>query len=321
MECGGEAGDCTGYLDCHGALDFPLPIGGGTCFESCSPSGSGYTSCCTPGHFCGTLADLLGLQNKVICCIPGATYEGVGFPIPLPSICDATVNDYFCHADADCPMGWGLNACKSPPSGKRGVCVPCLSDSHCAGSDVCLDEVCVECRGDSDCTTPGLGVCDQNRCVECKTDVHCGSPEPFCISRICRECRDDYDCSGNTVCHASRGCVECVESADCPPSLPRCSGNRCYECVYDSDCGEGERCEEKVCNTCTACLGMCDDCTADSECPSGTKCRRSGSSSPLRCRPACSSSGTCSSTAPLSGNCGSYTSSDGKNYCACSTAP
>jgi hypothetical protein len=146
-----------------------------------------------------------------------------------------------------CPEG---NQCRT----HDGVCVECLNNNHCAGTDrPFCDETantCVECEYDGDC---GSGKCDHHVCVDCVTDADCTAPARFCRDDgACVECRTDDDCFG----------VECLDSGRCdlgPIAGEMCDpGRKCapgYVCLgedpgiclqpcnpYEPACGEGDVC-------------------------------------------------------------------------------
>lgn len=115
---------------------------------------------------------------------------------------------------------------------------------------------CIECNGDSDCSS---GVCDQGSCAPCVADGDCGGE--FCVDRQCRECKEDTDCATG-VC-VSNVCVQCAPETGrdtqctgatsvCNPTLLICVG-----CLDNDDCGV----EASACV-----MGTCEPCSEDADC-------------------------------------------------------
>lgn len=118
----------------------------------------------------------------------------------------------------------------------------CENDDTCTGyargADYCIDGVCRECRGDSDCERSFE--CRNNTCAAisnwCEGHEDCGD------GQICENNR----CRGGCDLEAGRGCAD----------GQRCENNRCVddrECTLDRDCGSGQCCDDFACVACTPC--------------------------------------------------------------------
>ncbi len=113
----------------------------------------------------------------------------------------------------------------------EGECVvppQCEVDEDCEGGfgpEVCVDEVCVQCRDDE----------------QCQEGDHCSA------DNTCGECANDEHCDEG-LCNEAGRCVECVEDIDCGDDGGSCNDlGECVECADDADCGEGEVCIGGAC--------------------------------------------------------------------------
>ena len=124
-----------------------------------------------------------------------------------------------CTKDEDCPdrLVCDIEALR---------CRPCVEDSDCDGSAVCLggnERRCVACAGDADCAS---GRCVANQCAGCSTDGECKASDIGCLP-------------------GKEGkCANCATNADCTTNL--CVGQVCRRCWHDDLC-EGGTCQEGVC--------------------------------------------------------------------------
>lgn len=144
----------------------------------------------------------------------------------------------------------------------------CIADSDCGTArPFCQTGVCVQCRGNGDCSSKDRSYCEANVCVQCRDDRDCSSENaPQCLSGICAGC----SCPTGQKCRKDSSgalfCVQCVTSADCKAPTPKCDEKTwtCKPaCEKDQDCGEGKRCNEGACVECTS----ADDCLGDPQKP------------------------------------------------------
>lgn len=146
-----------------------------------------------------------------------------------------------------CGPGTGIKICSGKMCAVDSDCAPPLKCNVTSGS-------CVQCNGDSDCTT-GLKKCGPYECLQCAADSDCtvngakiglGTCDPAHI--LCESCATDADCK--------------------TPALPRCNAvnptvsayHQCSQCSTDADCsGQGF-------TGCDALHGTCSTCKANREC-------------------------------------------------------
>jgi hypothetical protein len=117
-----------------------------------------------------------------------------------------------------------------------------VQDDHCEDG-VCVDQQCVACRDQTDCTDPTAPRCNpQGDCVPCSQTEHCAHIE------------------GKTLCDLGQ-CVQCTSTNDEP-------------CGRD---GAGERyvCDT-LARTCSThqrrSANVCDPCVSDAQCMAGQLC-------------------------------------------------
>ncbi len=187
-------------------------------------------------------------------------------------------------------------------------CIAGVCEDRCVAPNdpLCdtVDDQCVECLGNSDCTVDPNRTCDTDygQCVECVEDSDCGTAEicidkkcwqtcsntgecqtgEVCVGGICTTpCSDDSECSGDMICGGSGVCVQpCDGESDCGTGQV-CSGGVCTNpCTGDGNCASGQVCSGS--GTCT------DGCSDDSECASNQVCSNG------QCTDTCSSTGDCS---------------------------
>jgi hypothetical protein len=116
-------------------------------------------------------------------------------------------------------------------------CEP-LTEAECEGdTPICLDNTCVGCEGDTDCTEPSNGKCDTdtNTCVPCDDSAQCTEDGAgVCDAGACVECSaDDETVCGTNVCDVSAG--TCTDT-------PAGETGLCQECVSDRQCSPGRVC-------------------------------------------------------------------------------
>lgn len=137
-----------------------------------------------------------------------------------------------------------------------GVCIQCRGDADCtdAGTGVSCNTAtgqCLACKTDADCSGNLTGKCSpRGQCNGCKTDTDCAplgdSTQALCVSGSCVGCRTTADCGGSGACDKSVGqCTGCATNDDC------CSSSGVSPCPL----------------TCDTALGRC-------ECQSGEQCTR-----------------------------------------------
>jgi hypothetical protein len=220
-----------------------------------------------------------------------------------------------CTGDDDC--GGTRSVCMPVVfmKGSGGMrCADCRDNSQCSGvHDVCVNNHCVECDIDSDCTT---NICAPDKtCGECRSAADCETfpGQPMCVAGKCVQCGSDAECTGSlSRCGADGFCAQCASDADCEAPLDRCRMGRCNSCVSDSDCPSLalSSCNFSGCSTCDGdfdCDGdyTCEnntgfdnactlDCNGDGDCEAGQKCIAN------RCAQ-CQSNGDCPTIAPFCG--------------------
>lgn len=125
-----------------------------------------------------------------------------------------------------------------------GECEECLGDdaSSCGvGGNACVDNTCVACDGNEDCTEVEASLCTAgNECTGCGGDDDCThlTATPVCdeASNTCVACTIDTEAArcGANSCDPARGMCT---------TTPRTSVGPCEACVADSECiVAGNRC-------------------------------------------------------------------------------
>ena len=151
----------------------------------------------------------------------------------------------------------------------NGICVNRCPDG------TCVDDVCVKCTTDEDCTCNQI--CTPSGC-QCE-------PGKILIDDCCYDCISDSDCDACEIC----------QDGNCVPKCPgACEDGECKECVSSSDCiGRSDGRECCVNDECECCpdkyydpvSGQCEPlpiCLKDSECPPCQRCV-SGNCVPVEC--------------------------------------
>ena len=150
--------------------------------------------------------------------IPDCQYTGPAFvcsafiggvlvdKCPAPPTCLTA-----CSLDDECLPGFACvdGQCAAIPD-------DCDEDAACQ-SCVCQYNLCVpqpaSCDEDADCGTSD--VCVGNVCVECRADEACGV-DNFCVGNACVDCIENTDCpEASPFCKANGACVACLTNADC----------------------------------------------------------------------------------------------------------
>ncbi len=137
-------------------------------------------------------------------------------------------NPEYCEADLPCPDGrfcdLSRNKCIDDP-GDGGVPPACFDAGNCpAGTPICNEGICVECRSEDDCSDPLEPICE----------LPAGA---------CRMCLGETECSfspDTPHCAADGRCVECLDNGQCDVTTPVCDlpSGVCRPCGEDSECSE-----------------------------------------------------------------------------------
>lgn len=253
--CVPDSGVCKKCVpDCDGK-----ECGGDGCSGSCGGCGEGHV--CVDG------------QCKVA---PGCAFPGECFPL----VCDTVAGKCVaCTSDSQCPP---LTVCDEV----SGMCVECSTHGDCPDLNECVDNVCMPlppCLDDGDCEEgeicqPGTGVCVL--CPPACEGKQCGADG---CGGVCGLCKPDEECLGfqcqpvltcsaeechPLVCNQETGeCAPCDSDEQCPGPGGIChpEEGECVECVADGDCGDGDVCDDGVCQPIPPCL-------SDEDCLPGQKC-------------------------------------------------
>ena len=111
-----------------------------------------------------------------------------------------------------------------------------------------------ECRNDDDCKDRAQ-VCVNNVCRECRDDAQCAQkPGTVCRDNACQpklQCQENKDCPAGQKCAQNKCVPECTEATadrDCGDGR-KCAQGRCVEdtCSADSDCSAGKACVQGRC--------------------------------------------------------------------------
>jgi peptidoglycan-associated lipoprotein len=112
-----------------------------------------------------------------------------------------------------------------------------------------------ECRNDDDCSGH-VEVCINNVCRECRDDAQCAKkPGTVCVNNACQakaQCQQNRDCPEGQKCAQNKCVAECTEATvqqDCG-SGRKCLSGRCAApdaCNVDSECGSGQACVQGRC--------------------------------------------------------------------------
>lgn len=163
----------------------------------------------------------------------------------------------------------GANPVCVPASGTCVACTATNPGSCAGGTPVCLNNACVECAANGDCTGEVCRASDHT-CVACTpTDVTaCPANAKVCSNNTCVECTSNANCTDEVCRTSDNTCVACTatDTTECAPATPACFNNTCVACVTSTDCSGG-----LVCRTASH---TCVQCLTDAECP-GEHCRTS----------------------------------------------
>lgn len=162
-----------------------------------------------------------------------------------------------CEVGSDRGCGGFLPYCVEVSGGELNAghsgsvdCVECLSGDDCGeGTPACIENRCVECATDEQCTSPEASRCDavSNTCEPCGGLGECAHLEktPACdvSSGVCVECTfDESETCGDRVCNMLLG-DERYQT--CSDSVKE-SSSECGECVSDAQCGAALKCVPEI---------------------------------------------------------------------------
>jgi hypothetical protein len=280
---GGTCVQCLNSGDCTTGLQLTCETSSGRCVECLNTSqclGEETAHCQTepsadpmkPQFSCVGCIDNVDCGGKDI---PGLCREADGlcvncetnaecFPNASLSRCDSNGNCGICSVDTDCALftapAPGRLACKVGEG-----CVECVTEDHCAANTAAphckvIDtgasagdaavNTCVQCRSNTDCTTPGASVCSNNACVPCTDGVDAGCSHidsngataggalGVCDAGTCVQCTG----ARRTACGAN----VCNSSTKVCTTFPVGSAELCETCVSDAHCATTERCATQL---------------------------------------------------------------------------
>ena len=312
-QANGQCGQCAADADCNGHPNGNLCDG-----VACA--------------FCQTNADCTASPFGNVCAGPDGA-----------KICTQ------CEADVDC--GGNINNadrglyCNT--SGAINVCDVCVDRAGAAANAItcdadsatpaCVDNVCVPCSNDADCSDSGLGgqcvssngvfscmVCDPN--VEdlanngCLGGLHCLSdPNEATRGIQCVGCLNDAHCDNGQTCdpanfaceicdtllNDARGNGPAVVDNGCSEARPVCVGEvRCVGCTDATHCNTNEVCDDSVCKCgdTDACKTgeTCNAATGACACGAGAACNPGETCDNGAC--ACGDGAACDDAAPVCDN-------------------
>ncbi len=182
-----------------------------------------------------------------------------------------------CSGDGDCNGGRHCDT-------KQGVCVPCLSDSHCPPGEVCSpSRSCVPgcSMAHPDCGDAGVCDPDTNTCAQCLMDSDCTDPAtPRCDTnqRKCFPCLPTNDnCGHGSYCEQNGGSWACASGCK--------DDTDCTGAILDGGAGDGGASDGGASDGGASDGGMafvpgthcvqnrCSDCKIDTDCPLGKICK------------------------------------------------
>jgi hypothetical protein len=278
---GGTCVQCVDSGDCTTGLQRTCETTSGQCVECLNTSqclGVETAHCKTEpgGNPMEPLFSCVGCVSETDCgnkpAIPGLCREADGlcvncetnaecFPDPALSLCGNDGNCGICSIDAHCALftspGLGRLACKVGEG-----CVECVTDDHCEGNtaaphckvndtgasagDAAVN-TCVQCRSNTDCTSPGASVCSNNECVPCADGVDAGCSHidsngataggilGVCDAGTCVQCAGSKRAAcGQFVCNGT--------TKTCTNDRPARMAGACDSCVSDQECAVNSRC-------------------------------------------------------------------------------
>ena len=159
-----------------------------------------------------------------------------------------------CVENGDCQQECGETIC----DGDTQRCINIYDGTY---KSYGVDDVCVECMTDEDCTNPEKPVCNANHfCEACPDDKPiynfstkvcelCPDETPIWHNKTCVECGTNINCrdASKPVCNTDNVCEAC------PIITPIYLGDKCVECMGNSDCQDSLK---PICNgdnSCEAC--------------------------------------------------------------------
>ncbi|MDX9720387.1 MAG: hypothetical protein RBU37_06555 [Myxococcota bacterium] len=153
------------------------------------------------------------LESGQIWCIPELSF-------------DSEVQTLTCKTANDCAKNTLTKKCEL----SAGICLQCLADGDCAGTEYCAFGACLpKCAKDADCPEL-LPHCDTGtgHCHMCTLPAHCAEFGGLChpTERFCVSCVSDADCTEEGATHCETESFECVQ------------------CLNDGHCDSGQSCNE-----------------------------------------------------------------------------
>jgi len=253
LACKGSTGtcvECTTDSHCTGASRYCV---GNVC-KKCSDDGticSGRFSSTTPKKLA-----CLGGTGVCVECVNDSYCTSPSAPYCVANTCQGcTVGGSVCSSRFSTSSPPKL-ACKA----STGVCVECNNDSDCAGpSKYCVGNVCKKCSDDAgicssrfSSTIPTKLAClgSTGICVECNGDSFCTTPSaPYCVGNSC------YGCSFSSAICPDRFSTSMPAKIVCSND-----GDVCVECQLNSHCPSVTK---SYCNLGSA---YCEPCFDNSQC-------------------------------------------------------
>lgn len=158
----------------------------------------------------------------------------------------ACLNDFDCNADPHlpaccedcnvrpdlpyCPLVCARESCSCTPGRPGGAC---QNDNDCSpDAPYCDQNVCIQCRTQTDCKDPAAAACDLGSCRGCMADPECAH---FTDTQLC-----DADASRCVVCTASDqtacGANVCDPRTSTCTDRPAASQGLCADCLTSREC-------------------------------------------------------------------------------------
>ncbi|MDD4694985.1 MAG: Ig-like domain-containing protein [Patescibacteria group bacterium] len=340
---------CNNDNDCNSSLCEVCDLNSHTCksgcdapnCETCIGGSCGYS--CNAGDTCdnGNCLECTDDNNCGPCeaCVGGSCQSTCSGYTPQ---CNTASNSCVeCINDTNCPTGevCQSNSCVPGPEctvdNDCGQCEMCVSGSCgfiCQGSfPYCVNDSCVACTNNSQCTVGCNKTCSGNTCVS-----SCSGSTQYCLGTSCVACITDSNCPTGKICQSN----VCVNAPECTTDAQCGSCNRCDSGSCVSNCTSGAPyCFNNSCVACTnsgQCTGACNICSGNScvlSCSGSTpycyagscvSCVSSSDCNASLCQ-TCNASGncvsSCSGTTPYcsAGSCVSCLSSSDCNASLCQT--
>ena len=99
--------------------------------------------------------------------------------------------------------------------------------------DKCVNNACVECTLNSQCT--GGGTCNSNKCVLPPPVDPCASCKDKCVAGQCVECTIDSQCTDGKKCTSNK-CTVAPSVDPCESCKDKCLNGACVECISNNQC-------------------------------------------------------------------------------------